>query len=467
MKTKSPWGLLSLLLIGTFMGTLGNSMVSIALPILKNHFSVPLTSMVWSITFYTLTFSVLMPIFSVLGPVIGIKRLYLGGMSLVCTGSLLSALAPNFGVFIAARILTGIGVGTFLPSIMWVITNKFQSDFQGRATGYWALVNSFGHAIGPTLSGFLLQYLGWQAIFIINIPFGLLCIFLSLKVFPADKRLPMKRFDTAGAAATAVLAFSTMLAITLIMKKGITSVHTLSLLSTAVISLLFVIFYERKRVTPFVDLTLFQNKKYLASILAISTQAFSQFGLLVSLPLFLIEANHMNQQVAGLLVMVMTMMMAIISPVSGKLSDEWGSKKVCWLGILLLAFGAAFFLILHTGTIIGISILLFAFGLLIIGTGFGFIQSASTVSVIHSVSFEKAGAATGFFHMIRFISASLGSTVFGIILEMHPKGLEGGYFLGFTIILLVSVFALPAMFWMSDRRGNAISSKQDLLSKGM
>ncbi len=458
MNTKSPWGLLSLLLIGTFMGTLGNSMVSIALSALKDHFSVSLTLAVWSITLYTLTFSVLMPIFSILGPAIGIKRLYLGGMSLVCAGSLLSVLAPNFGIFIFARILTGVGVGTFLPSIMWVITNKFHPDFQGRATGYWALVNSLGHAIGPTLSGFLLQYLDWRAIFYLNIPFGLLCIFLSIKVFPVDKRMPLKRFDTAGATATAAFTFSLMLAITLAIKKGVDSYQTIILLATTTISLLFLILYERRQSIPFVDLSLFKNKKYLASISAISTQAFSQFGLLVSLPLFLIEGNGMNQQTAGLLVMIMTMMMALISPISGKLSDEWGSKTVCWAGILFLAIGAASFLIFHVETITGMNIILFAAGLLIFGIGFGFIQSASTVSVIHSVPAEKAGAATGFFHMIRFVNASLGSTVFGIILENNQKGLIGGYYLGFIIILVLSICALPVMFWMAERiRSSAVS----------
>ncbi len=451
MKTKSPWGLLSLLLIGTFMGTLGNSMVSIALPALKDHFSVPLTSAVWSITLYTLTFSVLMPIFSVLGPAIGIKRLYMGGMSFVCAGSVLSVISPNFGVFILARVLTGIGVGTFLPSIMWVITNRFNVDFQGRATGYWALVNSLGHAVGPILSGFLLQYLDWRAIFFINVPLGLICIFLSIKVFPVDKRMPLKSFDTAGAVATAVLTFSMMLAITLAIKTGIGSFQTISLLATTAISFCFILFYERKRSLPFVDLSLFKNKKYLASISAISTQAFGQFGLLVSLPIFLIEVNKMNQQTAGLLVMIMTMMMALISPVSGKLSDEWGSKSVCLLGIILLAIGAALFLIFRSETIAGFNIFHFITGLLIFGTGFGFIQSASTVSVIHSVPSENAGPATGFFHMIRFVNASLGSTVFGIILEKNPQGLMGGYFLGFAIIFVLSICVLPVMFWMAEK----------------
>jgi EmrB/QacA subfamily drug resistance transporter len=456
-KVESPWGLLVLLLVGTFMGTLGNSMVSIALPTLKDHFSVPLTSAVWTITLYTLTFSVLMPVFSVIGPAIGLKRMYIGGMICVCIGSLLSVLAPNFILFLFARVLTGIGVGTFLPSIMWVIANRFPQDYQGQATGYWALVNSLGHAVGPTLGGFFLQFLDWRGIFLINLPLGIISIIFALRMFPKISRTAILRFDTAGAAALATLTFCAMLAITMTVKKGILSSQALGLWLGAVACLIFIIFYERKRFNPFVDLTLFLNRKYFAAIMAISTQSFSQFGLLVSLPIFLIDINNVNQQIAGLLIMVMTLTMSFLSPISGKLSDKWGSKNITRFGIILIGLGAAYFSLVRMDTLAGWSWLLFVMGLVIFGFGFGFVQSAATVSVIQAVASDKTGAATGFFHMIRFINASLGSTVLGIILEMNHNGLLGGYYQGFIVILLLSIFALPFTFWMATRNHRLIA----------
>lgn len=451
-KSAAPWGLLAILLIGTFMGTLGNSMVSIALPELKEHFAVPLTSVVWSITLYTLTFSVLMPVFSVLGPAIGLKRLYVCGMICVCTGSILSVLAHNFILFLFARILTGIGVGTFLPSIMWVIANRFPSEYQGQATGYWALVNSLGHAIGPTLGGFFLQFMDWRGIFLINIPLGLISILLALRLFPNNSRVTVKNFDTAGAISLAIFAFSAMLAITATVKKGISSPQTLGLWAAALSALIFISVYERKRTKPFVDLNLFANRKYVAAILAISTQAFSQFGLLVSLPVFLINIHQINQQSAGLLVMVMTMTMSIISPIAGRLTDKWGSKIVCQLGIVLIIAGASYFALFRMDNFQTWVWVSFMLGLIIFGSGFGFIQSASTVSVIQSVAPEKTGPATGFFHMIRFINASLGATVIGIILETNSSGMLHGYYQGFLVILAISLFTLPFTLSMAKRK---------------
>lgn len=456
-QTTPPWGLLAILLIGTMMGTLGNSMVSIALPMLREHFSVSLSSAVWSITLYTLTFSVLMPVFSAIGPAIGLKRMYIGSMGLVCLGSLISVLAPNFFVFLVARVMTGIGVGTFLPAIMWVIANRFPVEYQGQATGYWALVNSLGHAIGPTLGGFFLQFTGWQWIFLINIPLGLLSIVLAIKLFLRVPRTAIQRFDTAGAVAVVVLTFCTMLAITMTAKNGFTFLPAILLWLGSIMSFVFILIYERKRTSPFVDLSLFTNKQYLAAVFSIATQAFSQFGLLVALPVFLIDIHNVNNQIAGLLVMVMTMTMSILSPVSGRLSDRLGSKLICFIGVGMIALGGAYFLFVRTGVSSASDWILFIVGLIIFGIGFGFVQSASTVSVIQSVPADKNSAATGFFHMIRFIVASLGSTVIGIILELNAGGMLSGYYQGFMVILLVALITLPSTAWMVNKKSIPIS----------
>lgn len=151
--STNTWLTLGSILIGTLIGTMGNSMVSIALPSLMQHFDIPLTSAVWSMTVYTLTFSVFIPIFGVIGPSIGFKRLYIGGTILVIISSLLCILAPNFFLFLVFRVTLGIGTATVLPTIMGIISQQVPTEMQGQATGYWALVNSLGHAIGPSLGG--------------------------------------------------------------------------------------------------------------------------------------------------------------------------------------------------------------------------------------------------------------------------------------------------------------------------
>ena len=445
--------MLSALLIGTLIGTMGNSMVSIALPSFMDFFGVPLTSVVWSITLYTLTFSVLIPVFGSLSTVIGYKRMFISGMTLVIAGSIGCVLAPGFLFFLIARIVTGIGIATVLPTIMGIISNYFPPESQGQAIGAWAFVNSLGHAIGPSLGGLLLGIFNWHAIFWINVPLAILSIILAYRVIPGDKITGNARsFDWQGAAAMTALVFSAMIGLTQTVKYGIQSGGTFFLWAIAAASLLFILLYERKKARPFVDLKLFSKKNYISSIIPISLQAFTQFGLLVSLPIFLIDMHNIEKQVAGLIVMSMTLMMALTSPVAGRLTDRWNSRPVCRIGTILVGAGAILMYFMNVETLNPLIWVIFLANLAVFGTGFGLIQSSSTAASIQASTKENSGAATGFFHMIRFISASLGSTVTGLLLESSAHAGTSGFYRSFLMIIILAAFTVPFTFWMGTGR---------------
>lgn len=460
IKISSLWATLSALLIGTLVGTMGNSIVSIALPSLMEYYSIPLTSAAWAITLYTLTFSVLIPVFGSLSRAIGFKRLFTAGMALTAVSSFICIIAPNFLLFLLARILIGIGVATILPVIMGVISHYFPAEMQGRATGYWAFVNSLGHAIGPPVGGFLLSYFSWQAIFWINIPLAIIAIVAAVKVFPRDELIPNPSFDWSGAAAMTTLVFSTMLGISQAAKVGLGASATITLFMVAFISFAFLLWRERRTASPFIDPALFARKDYLASIVPISLQAFTQFGLLVSLPVFLIDANGIEKQVAGLLIMSMTVMMAITSPFAGRLIDRYSSRWLCLAGTLLIGIGALLMFSQHSPAAAGVNWLPFILSLVIFGVGFGSIQSGSTVAAIQASPKEMTGSATGFFHMLRFLMASLGSTVFGILFEGGVKNELSGFYSSFLLIIVLALITVPFTFWISSKRNGQIAARQ-------
>lgn len=453
--------MLSALLIGTLIATMGNSMVSIALPSFMTYFNVSLSSAVWAITLYTLTFSVLIPVFGALSSAIGYKRLFISGMLLVCASSMLCVFSKSYPVFLIARIGIGIGVATILPTIMGIITNFFPSETQGRATGMWALVNSLGHAIGPILGGFLISLFNWQSIFWINVPLGILSIIVALRVFPDDKTMgSVKSFDWFGATGMTILVFSAMIGISQTAKQGLGASQTLILFGVALAALLFILLYERKHLNPFINLKLFTKKDYVSAIAPISLQAFTQFGLLVSLPIFLIDMHSIGKQLAGIIIMAMTLMMAISSPLAGRLVDKWESKGVCLIGTLLIGLGATLMFFMKMETLSVAGWVIFLVNLAIFGTGFGMIQASSTVAAIQAAPREISGAATGFFHMIRFISASLGSTVVGIVLEANIRGGTGGFYYSFVLIIILAALTIPITFWMAPRSKEQVPVNQ-------
>ncbi len=442
---------LASVLMGTLIGTMSNSMVSIALPSLMAHFDVPLTSAVWSVTVYTLTFAVFIPIFGVLGPSIGYKRMYLTGTMITSISSILCIIAPNFTLFLLFRFCLGIGTATILPTIMGIILTEVPVEAQGQATGYWAFVNSIGHAIGPPLGGILIQYLDWPGIFLVNLPLALGSFILTSRFMRPSVRMPIRKFDYAGATAMTVLAFTAIFAITFAAQRGAAHLTTIVTFSGALISLLFLRFYERKVPNPFVNTRLFANAKYVSSALPICLQAFTQFGLLVSLPFFLIDVNKMDKQLAGTIIMSMTLIMAFLSPLAGRLTDRYGPRTISRAGNAFVIAGSVPFLLLRFFPLAGWVWALFVLGLVLYGTGFGLIQSSATVGSIQSVTKEMASAATGFFHMLRFLSGSFGSTIIGIILEVSTGGIAGGFFLSFYLLIALGILVFPMLQNMPTR----------------
>lgn len=446
--------MLSALLIGTLIGTMGNSMVSIALPSFRDSFDVSLSTAVWSITLYTLTFSVLIPVFGSLGTFIGYKRMFITGMALVIAGSILCVVSPTFFVFLIARIAIGVGVATILPTIMGIIANFFPPESQGQATGAWAFVNSLGHAIGPSLGGLLLGFFSWHSIFWVNIPLAVAAIALAVKVLPDDGAISsVKTFDWPGAGAMTVLVFSAMIGLTQTTNLGLT-VQTIGLWVIALASLVFILVYERRKPHPFVDLKLFKKRDYISAIVPISLQAFTQFGLLVSLPVFLIDMHAIDDTLSGVIIMSMTLMMALTSPVAGRLIDRWTSRDVCRIGVILVGVGALLMFFMKVDELSTLAWVIFLLNLGVFGSGFGMIQSSSTVSAILASPKENSGAATGFFHMIRFVSASLGSTVIGLLLETESGAGTAQFYQSFLIIIVLAVLTVPFTFWMASRNGH-------------
>lgn len=449
----SPWAVLSALLIGTFVGTLGNSVSNVALPAIMSHFKVPLSTAVWVVTLYVLTFAVLMPVCGYLGDLYGQRRLYLLGMGLFTLAVLAQGLAPTFPCLLGARVLLGIGIAPTLPAVMAIIARTFSDDERGRAMGFWALVNGAAHASGPPLSGFLTQHFGWRVPFVIVLPLCLLNLVMVWWLVPRDGARAPKGFDLAGAAALTFSALGLMLALTQTARWGWLSTQALLPWGLTLAVLATFVLVERRARSPFVDLSLFRNRGYSAAIGVIAAQYFCLFGLLLALPVFLIQIQGWSDQVAGLLVLPLPLTMALTAPVAGRLADSQGSRRTCTLGMGLVTLAGLALLALRPGTGQAVPWGSLVGCLLVMGTGMGLTQSPVTAAVTYVVHQHQMGVATGIFHMGRFVSGSLGSTVFGLILQMEAAGMATGFRNDLVALVVVATLAVLLAQGLPGRRG--------------
>lgn len=433
------WVILGALLIGTATGTLGNSLVNVALPTIMDHFAVDVGTGIWAVSIYILLFAVTMPLFGRLGDMYGYKRAYLVGMSVFAASSLLVPLVRSFPALILLRAIQGVGNGPILPAIMATVGTLFPPNERGRAMGIWALVNSAFHALGPPLGGVLTQYFGWQSIFLSYVPLCVLALILVWRLMPDDSKSERQSFDVIGAltltAATLTLMFN--------LRQG-SSMGWMSPISIALwvlsFGLMAAFFVTERRVhSPFVDLELFRNKPLTAASAMAFIQTFSQFGLLFLIPLFLIDVQRYEPAQTGLILSCLPITMAIAAPIAGRLADRYGCRLLCISGMVITALSGLALSLLGPATPPWYTIACLS----LTGVAMGMVQSPAPAAISLVVRPERLGIATGLFNLLRFIGGTLGPTVFALMLQSVGPGSSGDAFrMNFYLVTFTAIVAV-------------------------
>ncbi len=450
--TQRRWLILATVLTGSLVGTLSNSMVNLAVPSIVDHYQVSLSMGVWVVTIYVLLFSTLMPFFGKLGDMFGYKRLYMFSMVGLVLASVACALAPNIGWLIFFRALAGVFNAPTLPSIMAIIAEVFPAEERGGALGFWATVNGAGHGFGPVITGLLLSKsswwsvfnFGWESVFWFNASLTLAGVVMIALFVPADSKRTSRRFDLFGA----FTLTTAMIMVMFNLSQGLQNIYDQRVIITLwlVCGLLFAVFLvsQTRIKQPFVDLKLFRNPGYGVVTFVSSTQLFCLFGMQLLLPLFLLKVQGRSSENAGLLIAPLAISLAVISPLAGRLSDKVGSRITCLVGMGLVALGgvALSFWTAQTSTVLIMLVLT------LIGIGMGMTQSPTANAVTLVMGKEQLGVALGIFNMLRFVSGSLGATIFGAILSRGGavSGNLGAFRLDFYIFAAVAgVAALLAL----------------------
>lgn len=444
LTSRRRWLVLATVLIGSLVGTFGNSMMNVALPSIMQHYHVGLNVGVWVVTIYVLLFSTLMPVFGRLGDMLGYKRIYLLGMTGLVIWSALGALAPSIGWLIAFRALAGIFNAPTLPAVMGIIAEVFPANERGGALGYWATVNGVGHGFGPVISGLLVEYFGWPSVFWFNVALTLLGVILIAVSAPSDNRRGESKFDVVGATTLTLMMILFMFNITQGLDQSLDRFVSLALWG-ACLGLFVIFLYSQSRNTqPFVDLRLFAQRRYGLVTFVSGAQLFCLLGMQLLLPLFLIGVQGRSSGQAGLLIAPLAVTLAVVSPGAGRLSDRVGSRLTCVVGMGIVALagvgltfwdaGAASWLIMLT--------------LVLLGFGMGLTQSPTANAVTLVVKREKLGVALGIFNMLRFASGTLGATLFGAILDhgsAAPSGVAA-FRVGFYLLIAMAAVAAALSF---------------------
>ncbi|HUI72299.1 MAG TPA: DHA2 family efflux MFS transporter permease subunit [Spirochaetia bacterium] len=323
-------------LIGAFMSILDSSIVNVAIPTMMNVFNANPGSIEWVSTIYMLALGVVVPLSGWLGDRIGYKRLYILSMAAFTAGSLLCTLAWDLNSLIFARVIQAIGGGMIMPTTMSKIYRMVPRDKIGSGMGIFGIALLVAPAIGPTLGGYLVEYVNWRWIFTINLPIGVIGMLLAFFVLPEFQSKHPGRLDIGGAVTSALALFCLLLALSKGSDWGWGDERTILLFVMSFFSFILFVYLELSSDNPLLDLRVFKYTSFTLANLTIVVTTIGMFSGLFFLPLFLQSIRGIGAMQTGLLMMPGALVSGLMMPVIGRLFDKIGPRPLVLLGLLTL-----------------------------------------------------------------------------------------------------------------------------------
>jgi EmrB/QacA subfamily drug resistance transporter len=426
-KTESShkWSIFSLAAIGIFMATLDGSIVNIALPTIMADLHEKLVVIEWVVMIYLFTVSALLLSMGRLSDIKGRRWVYSRGLLLFAVGSLLCGLADSAFRLIGARFFQGFGAAMIMACTPALVVDIFPAAERGRALGMVGTVVASGLSIGPTLGGLILHFFSWRVIFYLNIPIGVItavAALILLKGGRADTPRPDEVFDWPGAILLALCLGPLLLAISHGYDWGYGSGSFLSLIALAVISGLILALVESRVAYPVLDPAIIRIRLFTLPIIAAVFIFVSLFALVFLMPFYLLLARGLPVSQTGLFMSTIFLVLFIVSPLSGAISDRIGSRLLCMVGMGVLA--AALFALAHIPP--GAPPLAIIWRLALAGIGTALFMPPNSAAAMSAVPPQRRGLAGGTVAAARNLGMVLGIGMAGAIFNAVYANASGG-----------------------------------------
>jgi DHA2 family multidrug resistance protein len=438
------WWVLAIVMIGSFMGVLDNSIVNVALPHFMVVFGVNTEQVEWVVTAYMLAFAILMPLAVWLRNLLGLKTAFLLELAFFVTGSFLCSLSWSLDSLIVFRLIQAIGAGDIMPTGRTMISEVFPKEERGVALGMWGMGITVAPAIGPTVGGYLLDQVSWHALFYINIPIGVIAFFWGLSILkPAKGDINvLKSFDFIGFTTFGLFLGTLLVALTKGEEKGWSSGYILTLFAVSYFAFWAFIITEFTVKKPIIDLSIFRNYNFvLLNFLGIM-RSIALFGTVFLLPLFFQNLMGYSATMTGILLIPQAVMVSIGMPLAGRIVDKMGPKPLLIFGILMTSFSLYYF---HSLSLLS-DYTFIATGLMMRGFGISFIMAPVTSGAINSLKREEINLGSGMLNVIMQTGGTFGIAMLGTILDVRTDfhmATYTGHFIPSSPIARMTLHRIP------------------------
>ncbi|MET7736769.1 MFS transporter [Streptomyces sp. NPDC005402] len=436
--------LLTVACLGQFMVLLDNTIVGAALPDMQHRLHTQLAGLQWIVDAYVLLVAMLLLSGGVFADRFGRKRVFLIGVVVFTTASLVCSLAPSIGWLVAGRVLQGIGAAALAPASLALLAAAYPVPQERiKAIGLWAGLSGIGLAAGPVAGGVLTELFGWPAIFLVNLPIGAVLVLVGLRHLGESCNPSAPAIDIPGTMLSVLGVGALTYGLIEGGARGWTSPAILGSFAAAAILLAAFVAVEARRSAPMLPLRLFRQRLFTVSNTAMTVVGFALMGSSFFFSQFFVYVQGSSILRAGLQTLPLSLAMVIVSPYAGRLAARYGFRVVCTTGLALAGLGLLTLGMVHADTGYGNV----WWRLALAGTGFALAMSPLTGAAIQSVSPQESGLASGISSTTRQIGAVLGVAILGAIVRTRRSsgasfetGLNSAFVAAGALTLASSVF---------------------------
>lgn len=339
---KNRWIILIIVVLLPFMATLDSTIVNVALPVMVKVFSVNMASIQLIVICYLITIVSTILFFGRLGDIKGKSIVFNVGMLIFTIGSLLCGLSGRLSLLVAFRIIQAVGASAAMANNQGIITQVFPANERGRALGISATFLALGTMIGPPLGGFIVTYFSWNYIFLINVPIGLITAIIGFKILPRKTDKNSENIDFTG---TVLLGISVVLLFYSLVKgetSGYGNTVIIAAFFASIVLFIIFVFVEKRLKYPLIDFSMFKNSLFSVGIFCTFISYMSINSSNIVQPFYLENVLKIAPGITGIIMMTYPLILTVISPFSGYLSDKIGSEFLTFIGLILICTGMCF-----------------------------------------------------------------------------------------------------------------------------
>jgi EmrB/QacA subfamily drug resistance transporter len=412
------WWTLGAVSLGLFMIMLDNTVVNVALPTIQRDLGARLSELEWIVSGYALTFAAFLLTGGKLADQFGRRRVFVVGLVIFAGASLACALAPSAGFLIGARVVQGVGAALMNPATLSIISATFPPRQRGTAIGIWVGVSATALAIGPLVGGLLTEHAGWSSIFYVNVPVGAVAVLAGLLLIDESKDTSQEqRLDLPGLVTSGLGLFSLTYGLIEANNHGWTSGRIVGAFAVAAILLAAFVVLELRQRLPMLDLSLFRNGTFAGANTVVLLVTLAMFGIFFFVSLYMQNVLGYSAVQAGAAFLPLTLLVVLVAPIAGRISDRVGSRALMATGMTLVATQLVYFSTLGAHE----SYWALVPGMLLGGFGMPAVMTPASAAALSGVPVDKAGVGSAVLNSSRQVGGSLGIALMGAIM-VHEIG---------------------------------------------